>query len=377
MAWASASAVTLRDSARLRSSVSCASESATPGVLLGVRVLLLGVALGLGRLVDLGDELLLAQVVVADRDELLLLDDLLLLGGAGQGTGGVGHGLTGVGLLLDLGLADVEGLLRLGLLLQVHVLGLRGLAVRIGLGDRGALGDQRRLGAAPVPQVGAVVLDRGDLEGVDDQALVVHRVLGLGLHLVGEGGAVTDDLLDGQGADHGAQGAGEDLLGVVVDLLLLVQEALGGLADVLDVAAHLHLGDAAQPQEDAVHRIALDLDGDLAGAQRQHEGAVEDGAHDGAAADHHPGAAGLEVDVPVGGGLRVAARDDQGLVRRGDAIGPHQHQQEDQEDDDGDAHQGEDRDEGFHGHSVPSCGCPASPPGIRMLTPVPGSRDRA
>src|SRR5690625_5370600 len=71
-------------------------------VLLGVRVLLLGVALGLGRLVDLGDQLLLAQVVVADRDELFLLDDLLLLGGAGQGTGGVGDGLPGVGLLLDL-----------------------------------------------------------------------------------------------------------------------------------------------------------------------------------------------------------------------------------------------------------------------------------
>src|SRR5690625_7965199 len=60
-------------------------------VLLGVRVLLLGVALGLGRLVDLGDQLLLAQVVVADRDELFLLDDLLLLGGAGQGTGEIGR----------------------------------------------------------------------------------------------------------------------------------------------------------------------------------------------------------------------------------------------------------------------------------------------
>src|SRR5699024_283443 len=76
-------------------------------VLLGVRVLLLGVALCLGRLVDLGDELLLAQVVVADRDELFLLDDLLLLRGAGEGTGGVGDGLTRIGLLLDLRVADV------------------------------------------------------------------------------------------------------------------------------------------------------------------------------------------------------------------------------------------------------------------------------
>src|SRR5690625_6338678 len=90
-------------------------------VLLGVRVLLLGVALGLGRLVDLGDQLLLAQVVVADRDELFLLDDLLLLGVAGLGTGGVGYGLPGVGLLLDLGRTYLPLLIVLRLILHVVV----------------------------------------------------------------------------------------------------------------------------------------------------------------------------------------------------------------------------------------------------------------
>src|SRR5699024_11371471 len=107
-------------------------------------------------------------------------------------------------------------------------------------------------------------------------------------HLRGEGSAVLDDLLDRERADDRAQGAGEDLLRIVVDLLLLVEEALRGLAHIVLGAADLDLRDSLEAQRDAVDRDAVDLDLALPPRQREATRLLHDPPHHSPPADHAP-----------------------------------------------------------------------------------------
>ena len=149
--------------------------------------------------------------------------------------------------------------------------GLLGLLPGQRLGDRRVLEDPGGLGPAEVLQVGALGEDVLQLEGVQHQALVGHRVLGLLRDGRGERGPVADDLLDGQPADDRAQRAGEHLAGELLDLGLLVQEALGGGADRVLGAADLDDRHALQVGPDALLADrALDLDVDAAAGQVEH-----------------------------------------------------------------------------------------------------------
>ncbi|SIG87832.1 Uncharacterised protein [Mycobacteroides abscessus subsp. abscessus] len=260
---------------------------------------LLPVAFGVGGPADLGVELLGTQLRGFLRDDAVAFEQLLLLGRGRERAGVVGRRLPLIGLFLQGGTAQRELLLLFGdrlvgqrlLLLRLLVL-LRlldgGGTGGVRLGDGGVLRDLGGLRTTPVAQVAALVLDRGDLEGVDDETLVVHRVRGLLLHLRGEGGAVLDDLLDGERADDRAQGTREDLLRVVVDLILLVEEALRGLAHVIVGAPDLDLSDTAQLEGDAVLRDAVDLDGDLPRGQGEDERLLHDRIDDSAPADDDP-----------------------------------------------------------------------------------------
>jgi hypothetical protein len=84
------------------------------------------------------------------------------------------------------------------------------------------------------------------------------------LDALGEGRAVPDDRFDRQGSHDGAERTGQGLLRVVVDRLLLVEEALGGLTDGVRITTHLDLGDAGEVELDAVLGDAFDAEGDLA-----------------------------------------------------------------------------------------------------------------
>ena len=306
----------------------------------GVGFGLLPVAFGIGRAPDLGVELLGAQLCGLLGHDTVLLEQLLLLGRGGQGAGIVRGRLPLIGFLLQRRTAQCQLLLLFGDGLVGQRLLLLGLLVLLGLldgrgtpgvrlGDGGVLGHLGGLGTTPVAQVAALVLDGRDLEGVDDQTLVVHRVRGFLLHLRGEGSAVLNDLLDRERADDRAQGAGEDLLRIVVDLLLLVEEALRGLAHIVLGAADLDLRDSLEAQRDAVDRDAVDLDLDLPRRQREDERLLHDRIDDCAPADDDP-------PRPRRPG-RIAPGDDQRLRGRGDLVGAQDDDQRDQDDDNEDA----------------------------------------
>ncbi len=87
------------------------------------------VLLGVGRLAHLGIELALAELRPPLRNLLLADDDLLLLFGLGEGAGGVGACLAGIGLFLQLGPADDQLLLREGDLLVGQGAGLLGSCI--------------------------------------------------------------------------------------------------------------------------------------------------------------------------------------------------------------------------------------------------------
>src|SRR5690606_27705517 len=149
------------------------------GVTTRVRLLDLGVRLGLGGLADLDVEALLRDArLLGERLALLLRDEAVLLG-ARELTRGLGLGVRAVGVGLDRGALEVEGLLALGDLLGRLDDGELGRALRLGLGDLGDLAGARRLGTAEVGQVvRARRRDVGDVEQVDLQALL--REVGLG-----------------------------------------------------------------------------------------------------------------------------------------------------------------------------------------------------
>ena len=149
---------------------------------------------------------------------------------------------------------------------------------------------------------------------------------GLGLvgHPLGEGGAVTDDLLHGKTTDDGSERAREGLLGERLDLLLLHQEALCGGTDGVLVAPHLDDCDAVEIQFDALtgNRVA-DLHHDAAAGQVEHVQTLDQGNHEDSAA-HDDLLAGQvggdQTGLRIGDCLSLLARNDVGLVRTGHPV---------------------------------------------------------
>ena len=135
------------------------------------------VAGGVGRLADLGVELAVFQGRLPDRDLLLFGENGLVAVGLGQRAGRGGLRIGGVGLGLDLGLlqhefplADRDQLLGV----DTRILGLLpGHRLRHG----SSLLDAGRLRTPQVVEVGAVVGDVLDLEGVENQTLPGQRGL--------------------------------------------------------------------------------------------------------------------------------------------------------------------------------------------------------
>ena len=119
------------------------------------------------------------QFGVALGDPLLLGEDRLLPLGLGQRTGRRRPCLGGVDLGLHLGLLQRQvALADRDRLLGLHPLGLRG-APGLRLGDGRLLQYPRRLRPTEVLEVRAGGADVLELEGVQDQALVGQRPLGL------------------------------------------------------------------------------------------------------------------------------------------------------------------------------------------------------
>jgi hypothetical protein len=134
-------------------------------------------------------------------------------------------------------------------------------------------GGQRRYVA------GAAVVDRLNLQGVDDQPDLLHLGLGRVEHLLSQALAFADDLLDRHGADDRPQVAGEDPPGEDGHAVLVLQEAAGRVGDALLIVAHLE-GD---------HGPALERDALLGHALFGHLGLLHgqgQGAHP-AAHRHH------------------------------------------------------------------------------------------
>lgn len=318
-----------------------------PGHALGLRLLLGLVAAGVGGLADLGVELAVGQRRLALGDLLLLGEDLLLAVGVGQRSGGVRLGRGGVGLGLDLGLAQVQGALRDRDLLLGLEPGLRGGAPGVGLRDVGLLLRAGGLGAAEVLQVGALGGDVLDLERVEHQALAGEAGLGLLGDLPGEGGPVADDVLHRHAADDGAQGTGEHFLGEADDAVLLLEEALGGRADGVLCAADLDDRDAFQIGLDAAQGDGpADRHRDVTAGQVQGEALLHEGDDEDPAADHDLLAAVVGDDLSgrrVRGLLAAASRDDERLAGTGDLVAGDDGQCEQDEEDDHPHDCGEDR----------------------------------
>ena len=157
----------------------------------------------------------------------------------------------------------------LGVELDLLRLGLAdgGLLVGLGLGHARVPLAAGRLLLADEVHVADLVADRLDREVVDRQA--GRREVGLGgaLDLLLELLAVVVELLDGQRADDRAQRALEDVLDDRLDLLVAVEEPLGGVADRLLVAADLDRRDALDGDLDALLGDGVgEVDVDLARA---------------------------------------------------------------------------------------------------------------
>jgi hypothetical protein len=291
------------------------------------------IGLGVGRLADGGLEALLLALGL-QLGHLGLLDDHVLAGrGVGQRPGllGLGGGLVDLGLvagLLDHALAPGLGLEGVGALL-----GGGRLPVGVGLGDARLPGHGGGVGQGQVPDVAGRVVDLLDLEGVDDQAELLHL---RPRRLAGQRGQllpVPDHLLDRHVADDGPQVAGEHVVDPGVHLLLLVEEAAGGVGDRDVVVADLEDDHALDPERDALVGHALDRQRGLAQVERQPPDRLDARQHQRALAGDDAEAHALAG--PLGRRVLAQAGDDQGLVGLGDP--PHEledREQDDQADDD-------------------------------------------
>ena len=194
---------------------------------------------GVGRLANLGVELALLELGVALGHLLLLGEDRLVPLGLGERPAAADFAFAASISAWMRGLLEGQVPVRLGDRLLGEQPLLLGLLPGPRLGDGRVLEHPGGLGPAQVLQVGALGEDVLELEGVQHQTLVGHRVLGLLGDRAGERRPVPDDLLDGEPADDRAQRAGQHLPGEVVDLVLLVQEPLGGGPDRVLGAADL------------------------------------------------------------------------------------------------------------------------------------------
>ena len=140
-----------------------------------------------------------------------------------------------------------------------------GIPVRLGLGDGGVafdLGDAR---FAQGVQIALAVANVANGETDDAQAHVGHVAGGDFLDLGSEGVAVLVNILDGHGAENGAQMAFERLRGDAFDFVDgLAQDLLGSGGDGDVVALDLDLRDAIDFHRHAFAGInfgRLDIDG--------------------------------------------------------------------------------------------------------------------
>ena len=204
---------------------------------------------------------------------------------------------------------------------------LRRLPVRLRLGDAGLLLHLGGVRGRQVLDVAGGVVDLLDLQGVDDEAKLLHLLAGVAPRGLGEGLPLPDHLLHGEAADDGAEMALEDVLDLLFELdLRLVEEAPGGVGDRGEVVADLVDDDRLDADRDALGRHAGDVELGLVGIEGEVADALDTGHDEGTLAgdDLEAEALGDALD-----GVLVEARDDERLVGLGDP--PHRtEQQEDQ-----------------------------------------------
>ena len=124
-------------------------------------------------------------------------------------------------------------------------------------GDAGLAGHGGGVGGGQVVDVAGGVLDLLDLQGVDDDAELLHLGVAAVLDLLGHPVPFPDDLLDGQAADDRAEVAGEDAAHQLLHAVLLGQEAAGRVGDRHRVVAHLEDRDGADVEADPLIGDAL------------------------------------------------------------------------------------------------------------------------
>ncbi|OEI67505.1 hypothetical protein Cus16_2948 [Curtobacterium sp. ER1/6] len=309
----------------------------------------------LGHGGDLGLELGTTELGSLLRGDLLLLDDALGRPGLGERAGGSGLGGGTVGVELQRGTTDGQGVLGLGDRLVRGGPGLTCLAVGLRLGVLGLEPHAGTLGPTEVADVVVAVGDALDLERVDVEPLAVQGVLRNVEHRDRELVAVADDRRHVGGTDRGAERSGEDLPCEVVDLLLLPEEALRRRADRRVGLAHLDERHGLDVDRDAAGVLGVHVDVDRPRGQRDLRHPLEErpdehtrAEHDLDAGLHRLGAVWvLDLAGPLAG-------DDERLVRPGvavDELGVHEHDDGEDDDPHDDERDGAEREQDFHGDS--------------------------
>ena len=197
-------------------------------------------------------------------------------------------------------------------LARLHVaLGLRLARLHLDAGD---------VGLREVLDVAGRVVDLRDLQGVDDQAHLLHVAAGRLRRLLRQRLAVADELLDGEPADDPADVPREDLRDPLAHRVRVVQEPLGRVRDRRVVGPDLERDDAAETDRDALRGVAVDVRDQLVEVEPELTGRL----------DHRPDEHALAGrDDPVLlhlvgalASLAALARDDERLVRLGDLEPP-------------------------------------------------------
>ena len=302
------------------------------------RFFLNGVRLRVGNRAHFGVELLLAQADATLRCDLLLAHDLLLCNRLCKRSRLHGLGLRLIGLFLDRRVAQVEFALTLcDLLCGTDARFFRRLLC-LRLCDFGDLANAGCLCSTEVANVVVVVVDLFDLQGVNLQALNVESFTHRLEHLLLQGRPVGDDLGHRELTDDGTHRTAQDFFSRRLDLVLLVQESLGGGTHHGLRAADLHHGDSVDPDGDRVARLGCRLHVQLPRPQAQLEVGLNDGLdeHTRAENDLLPDVLFLVILLTL---FRraLARRDDDRLVGLRHLDRAQQHDDDDERDDNGDA----------------------------------------
>src|SRR5258707_254900 len=118
-----------------------------------------------------------------------------------------------------------------GLTLGRRPLRVGGFLVGLGRADPGRAGNRRGMRGSEVIDVTRRVLDFLDLQGIDDDAELLHLGVAAVLDLLSDPVALPDDLLDGEPADDRPQVAGEYPAHQNLHPVLLRQEPAGTVRD--------------------------------------------------------------------------------------------------------------------------------------------------